>query len=146
MQRRLSELGYPVGTVDGVFGEDTLLALNLFQFVNGYQERSYANEKCLNMLYSAYAPIYDPYLPLYVGDKGTPVTIMQTRLLVLGYDPGTIDGVYGTKTIAALAAFQQVAGLPVDGTAATAETLLLLYDDENAPVAPTVTPATNTDL
>ncbi len=40
---------------------------------------------------------------------------MQARLLALGFDPGTPDGVVGSRTRAALRAFQHAAGLPADG-------------------------------
>ena len=40
---------------------------------------------------------------------------MQARLLALGFDPGTPDGVVGTRTRAALRAFQHAAELPADG-------------------------------
>ena len=51
------------------------------------------------------------------------MTIKQQQLLLayLGYDPGTIDGVNGPKTKAAIKAFQQdFGGLAVDGVAGTA--------------------------
>ena len=33
----------------------------------------------------------------------------------MGFDPGTPDGVLGSRTRAALRAFQRTAGLPADG-------------------------------
>lgn len=115
MQRRLRALGYLNGSADGAFGEQTLTALHLFQFAIGYTERSYASEKCLSKLYAANAPVYDPYRTLVRGEHGTPVSLMQLRLTELGYATGKIDGKYGTNTVAAVAAFQQTAGLPVNG-------------------------------
>jgi hypothetical protein len=40
---------------------------------------------------------------------------IQRALLAAGFDPGTIDGLYGAHTRAAVAAFQKVNGLAVDG-------------------------------
>ena len=40
---------------------------------------------------------------------------IQTGLAKLGYDPGTADGIAGTKTRSAIRAFQQEAGMPADG-------------------------------
>ncbi|MBX3218932.1 MAG: peptidoglycan-binding protein [Labilithrix sp.] len=40
---------------------------------------------------------------------------VQTRLKELGFDPGSIDGVVGPKTRAALVAFQESRGLTPDG-------------------------------
>lgn len=46
---------------------------------------------------------------------------VQNLLDYLGYDPGTIDGLDGQKTRAAVKAFQQdFAGLAVDGVAGAA--------------------------
>ena len=44
---------------------------------------------------------------------------LQTRLAQRGYDVGKPDGAIGAKTKAAIADFQQRAGLPVDGRAST---------------------------
>ena len=49
------------------------------------------------------------------GSRGDEVTQIQTRLAELGYDPGTADGIFGARTQAAVRAFQQDAGLAVDG-------------------------------
>ncbi len=43
------------------------------------------------------------------------IATLQNRLTVLGYDPGPSDGIVGPRTRAAIRAFQQAGGLPVDG-------------------------------
>jgi len=141
MQRRLLELGYPVGSVDGDFGENTLLAVNLFQCAIGYRNRSYASESMLSRLYGKNAPAYDLYAPMKEGDEGADVKIMQTFLDELGYSVGEkgIDGKYGADTRAAVEQFQFVAGLEVTGEA-DAETLKLLYDEESPIPNATPTP------
>jgi peptidoglycan hydrolase-like protein with peptidoglycan-binding domain len=40
---------------------------------------------------------------------------IQTTLTALGYDTGSIDGIYGPHTTSALEAFQKDAGITVDG-------------------------------
>ena len=40
---------------------------------------------------------------------------IQTILTTLGYNPGSVDGIYGERTGAAIEAFQQDVGIPVDG-------------------------------
>jgi membrane-bound lytic murein transglycosylase B len=40
---------------------------------------------------------------------------LQSRLLALGFDPGAPDGVLGSRTRAALRAYQRSADLPADG-------------------------------
>lgn len=138
MQKRLSELGYPVGVVDGIWGDDTQLAVNLFQCAIGYSERNYATSGMLNKLYGKNAPVYNPYAPLKQGDRGTDVLIMQTTLKLMGFDPGKLDGIYGKDTVAAVSVFQLVAGLEVTGEA-DEDTLKLLYSP-NCPMNPSVHP------
>lgn len=144
MQNRLAELGYPVGKVDGVFGNDTLLAVHLFQCAINYTERSYASASMLKKLYAKDAPVYDPYAPLKNGDKGTDVLLMQTRLHDLGYDPGKLDGKYGPNTVAAVAQFQSVALLVVTGDA-DQNTLIALFDPDAPVNSGTATPIPPTD-
>ena len=130
LQRRLAALGYPVGKVDGSFGSNTLYALNLFQFAAGLKQCSYANATCQERLYAASAPYYDPYLPLVKGDSGTPVRLMQEALIMWGFHPGSTDGKFGANTVKALAAFQAYVGLPVNGSYASAECLLVLFTQD----------------
>ena len=54
------------------------------------------------------------------GSSGPEVKALQENLKKLGYDPGTIDGVYGTKTVNAVKSFQKDYNLTVDGIAGMA--------------------------
>ena len=54
------------------------------------------------------------------GSSGAAVKTLQENLKKLGYDPGTIDGVYGTKTVSAVKKFQTDYNLTVDGIAGMA--------------------------
>lgn len=49
------------------------------------------------------------------GSRGSEVTELQATLKLLGYYSGTVDGVYGQSTVAAVSQFQQAAGLGTDG-------------------------------
>jgi Putative peptidoglycan binding domain/L,D-transpeptidase catalytic domain len=49
---------------------------------------------------------------LQVGAKGLSVRALQRRLAQLKYYPGSIDGHFGTSTLEAVWAFQEVQGLP----------------------------------
>lgn len=49
------------------------------------------------------------------GSTGSEVTRIQQKLQELGYDPGTADGIYGTKTKNAVISFQRDNGLDDDG-------------------------------
>ncbi len=51
------------------------------------------------------------------GSRGSEVTQIQTKLKRWGYYNGSIDGVYGSKTVAAVKYFQRKNGLTQDGIA-----------------------------
>lgn len=53
------------------------------------------------------------------GSTGSEVTQIQTKLKRWGYYSGAIDGIYGSKTLAAVKWFQSKNGLTVDGIAGT---------------------------
>ena len=91
LQNRLSKLGYPVGKVDGVWGDDTQFAVNLFQSAIGYTEHRYASAAMQEKPYSKKAPVYDPHMPLKEGKK-----LFQT---VCGYEEKKITGVADADTL-----------------------------------------------
>lgn len=166
IQARLNELGYPIWGIDGKYGEETQLAINLFCDAIHVREHRYITSRVQKKLFAWDAPYYDPYLPLKKGDQGVSVYYMQARLKELGYDPGKLDGVYGKNTVAAVALFQADNGLypaPGDkvlpGEEASRELLEILYSPEPSPgptaeptptptasPTPTPTPASQTDL
>ena len=51
------------------------------------------------------------------GSRGSEVTKIQTKLKRWGYYKGSVDGIYGSKTVAAVKSFQRKNGLAVDGIA-----------------------------
>ena len=51
------------------------------------------------------------------GSRGEEVRQIQTALQNRGYDPGSVDGIYGERTEAAVRQFQADQGLAVDGIA-----------------------------
>lgn len=54
------------------------------------------------------------------GSSGSEVRQIQTRLKNWGYYKGAVDGIYGSRTKAAVEAFQRKNGLVVDGVAGPA--------------------------
>ena len=146
IQTRLNELGYPIWGIDGKYGEETQLAINLFCDAIHVREHRYITSRVQKKLFAKDAPYYDPYLPLKKGDQGVSVYYMQARLKELGYDPGQLDGIYGKNTIAAVASFQADNGMlpgpgekELPGEMASHELLELLYSPEPSPV-PTADP------
>ena len=152
IQERLSELGYPIMKIDGKYGRETQLAIDLFCDAIHVREHRYITRKVRNKLFAKDAPAYDPCLPLKLGDQGVSVLYMQTRLKELGYDPGKLDGIYGRNTVAAVALFQQDYGIKLaekekPGENASHEMLELLYAPvpDTTPTSeptPELTPAT----
>jgi hypothetical protein len=65
------------------------------------------------------------------GSSGPDVTTLQTRLKQLGFDPKGVDGVFGSRTKAALIAFQKSKGLTADGMGGPA-TMAALQQGESA--------------
>lgn len=53
------------------------------------------------------------------GSRGSEVTQIQTKLKRWGYYSGSVDGIYGSQTLAAVKYFQRKNGLTVDGIAGT---------------------------
>ncbi len=52
---------------------------------------------------------------LKVGSSGSQVRTLQTKLNNWGYNAGTVDGIFGSNTLAAVKRFQAKNGLTVDG-------------------------------
>jgi peptidoglycan hydrolase-like protein with peptidoglycan-binding domain len=65
-------------------------------------------------------PLFDGYRLLEEGTRGADVRRLQQVLTELAYQPGPIDGISGSRTIAAVTAFQTDAGLKADGLAGRA--------------------------
>lgn len=72
-------------------------------------------------VYGAVNPLVDVRPPAFLyaigraGMKKSVVRAIQRALKLLGINPGPIDGIYGHNTATAVAAFQAVKGLVVDG-------------------------------
>lgn len=114
LQNALKAAGYDPGTIDGLFGTKTQAALKAYQKKAGLPETGVADAAT----WLAIAPFFD-YSDVYLrrGDRGMLVMILQNALKNAGFTPGTIDGVFGPRTLAALTAFQKDKGLVADGVA-----------------------------
>jgi len=55
------------------------------------------------------------YRAMESGDTGTDITQLQQSLADLGYDPGSVDGTFGSATVGAVEDWQKAEGLTVDG-------------------------------
>lgn len=91
-------------------------------FARGYNGAGYATHGYHTKLAAAYRRwqvipdvLTDGLPKIGLGSRGDPVRVAQGRLAMLKFDPGPVDGWFGTKTRAAVIAFQKSAGLGQDG-------------------------------
>ncbi|MFH1104228.1 MAG: peptidoglycan-binding protein [Actinomycetota bacterium] len=122
LQRFLTALGYDTGPADGVLGSLTVGAIRTFQEGRGLNPDGVVGPvtrshiKTLSGVMPA-MPVLDPQGRIIrPGYRGEDVKDLQQLLAIAGYDAGPLDGVYGPRTQAAVAAFQSTYGsLTVDG-------------------------------
>ena len=125
LQKRLKELGYYNGNIDGRYGEETQAAVMAFQLRNNLTVDGKAGPATQRLLYGSKSSI--TYPSMRKGEEGTSVKNLQYTLYELGYYDGPIDGKYGQTTADAVRAFQIQNHLtPVDGVAGS-KTLSRLY-------------------
>jgi len=115
VQSALNDLGYNAGPEDGVPGPRLHEAIRLYQTKQGMDATGELSTALLSSL--------------NVGETQTTaqaqaklVKKTENRLLALGYEPGPVDGVLDSKSVAAIKAFQRDNGLAVTGQAS--DTLL----------------------
>ena len=127
LQRRLIELGWLSGKVNGKFDEATEAAVIAFQErTKGIWADGIAGPETLRALYSSGAArtsrpaATNSAETLQYGSEGADVTKLQKKLQDLGYLAGNADGKFGVATEAAVIAFQRNNNLTADGKAGTA--------------------------
>ena len=111
-QTALKKLGYITFKPDGVMGRATVSAIKAFQQANGLTRDGALGPVTRDMILSGKAQ----EMVLQLGDYGTPVKNMQTRLAKLNYlSSANATGYFGEITEDAVKAFQKRAGLTADG-------------------------------
>lgn len=121
LQDKLNALGYNSGSVDGIFGAKTYAAVTAFQKANSLGVDGIVGKLTWGKIYGV-----SPAMPVETttvvgrptvsyGSRGDAVRKLQELLNALGYDCGSVDGIFGSKTKAAVLAFQKANGLSVDG-------------------------------
>lgn len=122
VQKRLLDLHYYKGKVDGKYGKWTSNAVWHFQKDHKLATDGKAGEKTLIKLGILSNPKREK---LYYGLNGEGVLALQKALQATGDFTGTVDGKYGNDTWVAVWRFQRKKGLKVDGVAGP-ETLAAL--------------------
>ena len=126
LQQDLTTLGYYWAEITGNFGAKTETAVKRFQEENGLTADGVAGAKTLNAIAAAVArkggtsaSSSSAGTALKLNSQGTKVSQLQTDLKQLGYYYAEITGNFGSKTEAAVKAFQKAKGLTADGVAGT---------------------------
>ena len=124
LQTKLKKLGYYDAYVDGDYGDTTVAAVKAFQKKYNLTADGIAGKETLKKLDSVYknADSAKDDDSLRMGDSGSAVKDLQTKLKKLGYYDGTVDSTFGSGTYAAVRAFQKKYNLTADGVAGS-ETL-----------------------
>lgn len=121
LQDKLNALGYNSGNVDGIFGAKTYAAVTAFQKANSLGVDGIVGKLTWGKLYGV-----SPAMPVETttvvgrpmvsyGSRGDAVRKLQELLNAKGYTCGSVDGIFGSKTYAAVLAFQKANGLAADG-------------------------------
>ena len=121
LQDKLNALGYNSGNVDGIFGAKTYAEVTDFQKAYSLGVDGIVGKLTWGKLYCV-----SPAMPVETttvvgrpmvsyGSRGDAVRKLQELLNALGYDCGSVDGIFGSKTKAAVLAFQKANGLAADG-------------------------------
>jgi peptidoglycan hydrolase-like protein with peptidoglycan-binding domain len=105
-QKRLVMRWYDPGPIDGKFGAKTEKAVKMYQ-----GDRLLSNDGIVGP--KTWARL-DP-ATVKKGSSGDAVRLAQQLLTDYGYEPGPVDGAFGTKTEKAVKQFQTDFGLTVDG-------------------------------
>ena len=115
LQRDLEAGGYPPGSVDGLYGPRTRLAVVAFQMAHGLEVDGIVGPRTWAAL-SQTVLILGPGAGDQTGGENV-VRSLQRRLASAGDSPGPIDGRYGVRTEGAVRQFQRTHGLAVTGIA-----------------------------
>ena len=121
LQERLNAKGYNAGSVDGIFGKNTQAAVMAFQKANGLAADGIVGKLTWAKLYDTTAALPAASTAtttqpmVYRGSRGDAVRKLQELLNKKGFDCGAVDGIFGSKTYAAVVAFQKANGLGADG-------------------------------
>lgn len=135
-QEVLYKSGYLNGNIDGVFGTETLKAVELFQKDNSIPISGAIDEMTLMYLekQKEKLEIMESKNEIYLfamGDIGKDIENIQIKLEEFGYLDGSIDGIYGNDTENAVKKLQEKMGLSISGNIDKETMRALLKSNKN---------------
>ena len=129
VQDHLRRSGTYTGPVDGVWGQDSLAALQQFQAAHQLQVTGQLNQATAAALgldpaslLATQQAVLPPPVPPADTLRPSSVRVVQQRLKSLGFYTGNVDGVWGQSTQSAIGQFQQNRGLQPNGQLTPATT------------------------
>jgi peptidoglycan hydrolase-like protein with peptidoglycan-binding domain len=140
LQTDLQTAGYLDGAVDGVYGPETVAAVEALQTASGLPVTGFVDR--------ATAAALDAAVQAAGGEAATQAVAhtaaLQTALMLAGYWDGPIDGQWSDALTAALESLQRDLGVPVTGVvdAATLEAMQRAIEEARTPPPATEPPTT----
>lgn len=116
IQEMLDKAGYSLA-IDGIYGKETASKVTDFQKQHHLQVDGMAGPETIDCLekVSGQSPSNASNQPLLQkGDEGEAVKQVQAKLQKSGFEL-SVDGIYGSETESAVKAFQESAGISIDG-------------------------------
>jgi len=128
LHERLASIGFaPLSDRETFFSDATASMVEAFQRSRGLRITGVVDETTWNRLIEAGWRLGERLLFLaHPHLRGDDVAELQVRLAQLGFNPGRIDGIFGSLTEHALHDFQRNCGLVADGTLTRATLLEVL--------------------
>ena len=121
VQQMLRALAHYDGPIDGIFGQGTTASVRSFQDAKGLAidgivgPRTRGEIASLHTAATSGAILTADGTLLRRGINGATVRALQAILNMLGYNSGLVDGLFGSRTTAAVLLFQNSQNLTADG-------------------------------
>lgn len=121
LQRGLKALNYYNGEVSGDFDPETTIAVEKFQSINNIPVTGTVNQQTWDLISTKILYTGEinnlglKFIELSEGSSGSNVVILQEKLKLLHYFPGSVTGSFGPETTTSVQRFQEVYNLPATG-------------------------------
>lgn len=148
LQYRLADLGYFGGKPDGIYGNETIMAVKTLQGDLGVAETGITYDSLYELIFSENAPVKEGGVTLQEGKSGAAVQKLQQALSEMGLYTGEIDSIMDLEVTQAIQKFQMACGYSTNGKATPEiqhavyyqlDQLNALFGQGNIPAVETVT-------